>query len=192
MALSPDLRRRILAHVDGGHSKQEAAEKYEVHRTTVGRLLERRGQGKPLKADEPKGRKRKIQAEQAGLLRAQVAAHHDDTLEQHCERWAREQGVRLSVTGMYCSLERYELTKKKTLKAVERDEAERQRWREQHQTRPVGDWVFLDGSGTHVAMTPPCARSPSGQGAYGEVPRNRGHDISLITTSKLAVPAYPA
>jgi transposase len=41
-------------------------------------------------------------------------------------------------------------------------------------------YVFLDESGTHLGMTPLYARSPRGHRAYGQVPRKRGSNISLL------------
>ena len=40
--------------------------------------------------------------------------------------------------------------------------------------------VFVDESGTHLAMTPRRARAPRGQRAYGAAPRNRGGNTTLI------------
>ena len=44
------------------------------------------------------------------------------------------------------------------------------------------DWVFLDESSTQLAMTPLYARSPRGIRAFGSVPRNRGSNVTLIST----------
>jgi transposase len=44
------------------------------------------------------------------------------------------------------------------------------------------DWVFLDESSTQLAMTPLYARSPRGTRAFGRVPRNRGANVTLIST----------
>ena len=40
--------------------------------------------------------------------------------------------------------------------------------------------VFVDESGTNLAMTPRRARAPRGRRAYGTVPRNRGGNTTLI------------
>lgn len=40
--------------------------------------------------------------------------------------------------------------------------------------------MFVDESGTHLAMTPRRARAPRGQRAAGAVPRNRGRNVTLI------------
>ncbi len=42
--------------------------------------------------------------------------------------------------------------------------------------------MFLDESGTHVAMTPRYARAPRGQRAYGRAPHNWGANITLVAT----------
>jgi transposase len=44
------------------------------------------------------------------------------------------------------------------------------------------DWVFLDESSTQLAMTPLYARSLRGTRAFGSVPRNRGANVTLIST----------
>lgn len=42
--------------------------------------------------------------------------------------------------------------------------------------------MFLDESGTHMAMTPRYARAPRGQRAHGRVPRNWGGNVTLVAT----------
>jgi transposase len=113
MAYSLDLRERIVSYVEAGHSEAEAAERYGVHRTTAGRYLKRKRSGKPLRADKPTGRRRLIDASKEKQLEAQVQAHDDDTLEQHCERWQKKQKVEVSVATMHRSVERLKFTRKK-------------------------------------------------------------------------------
>ncbi len=45
--------------------------------------------------------------------------------------------------------------------------------------------VFIDESGFNLAMTPLYARAPKGQRAYGQVPKNRGENSSLIAALSL-------
>jgi len=40
--------------------------------------------------------------------------------------------------------------------------------------------VFLDESGSHIAMTREYARAPIGMRAHGRVPRNRGHVLTML------------
>ena len=45
--------------------------------------------------------------------------------------------------------------------------------------------MFIDESGFNVALTPLYARAPKGQRAYGQVPKNRGENSSLIAALSL-------
>lgn len=45
--------------------------------------------------------------------------------------------------------------------------------------------VFIDESGFNLAMTPLYARAPKGQRAYGQIPKNRGENSSLIAALSL-------
>jgi transposase len=45
--------------------------------------------------------------------------------------------------------------------------------------------VFIDESGFHTSMTRLRARAPKGERAYGEVPRNRGKNTTLIASISL-------
>lgn len=50
---------------------------------------------------------------------------------------------------------------------------------------PSLDLVFVDETGTHIAMTPLYAYAPSGQRARGKVPRNYGATMTLIASLSL-------
>jgi transposase len=45
--------------------------------------------------------------------------------------------------------------------------------------------MFIDESGFNLAMTPLYARAPKGQRAYGQIPKNRGENSSLIAALSL-------
>jgi hypothetical protein len=62
--------------------------------------------------------------------------------------------------------------KKKTLRASEQNDAARATWREQMKHLLSQDLVFVDETGSHIAMTPLSASAPRGQRAIGKVPRN--------------------
>ena len=70
--------------------------------------------------------------------------------------------------------------KKKSLGAAERDEAQRQAFRDRLTTRLAADFVIVDESGTNLNLTPRYARAPCGQRAYGQVPRNTPPNTTLI------------
>jgi transposase len=46
--------------------------------------------------------------------------------------------------------------------------------------------VFVDESGMHTSMDRTRARAPRGERAYGEVPRNRGENTTLIASMSLS------
>lgn len=69
---------------------------------------------------------------------------------------------------------------KKSLSASERDETQRQAWREHAQDWEGADLVFLDESGCHISFTPLYGWAPRHQRATGSVPRNRGQNITVL------------
>jgi transposase len=75
--------------------------------------------------------------------------------------------------------------KKKTIRASEQKEAERAAWRTQAADLPSQDLVFVDETGSHIAMTPLYAYAPRGARAVGKVPRNYGAIMTLIASMSL-------
>jgi hypothetical protein len=75
--------------------------------------------------------------------------------------------------------------KKKTIRASEQKEAERAAWRKQAADLPSQDLVFIDETGSHIAMTPLYAYAPRGARAVGKVPRNYGAIMTVIASMSL-------
>ena len=69
---------------------------------------------------------------------------------------------------------------KKSLIATERDEAARAAWRAEAETLDPTQVVFLDETSTHTSLSRRYARAPRGVRAYGHVPRNHGHNVTLL------------
>lgn len=72
-------------------------------------------------------------------------------------------------------------TEKKTLEASERKEEERREWEEKAKHLDVRKLVFLDESGSNIALTRSYARAPKGKRARGSIPRNRGKNVTVIS-----------
>jgi transposase len=53
-------------------------------------------------------------------------------------------------------------------------------WRQEAQAIAAERWVFVDECGSHLALTPLYARAPKGERASGSVPRNRGHNTTIL------------
>ncbi len=75
---------------------------------------------------------------------------------------------------------------KKSKVAQERDEGARGLWRWLVSRFDVRRLVFVDESGMHTSMDRARARAPRGERAYGEVPRNRGKNTTLIASMSLS------
>jgi transposase len=71
-------------------------------------------------------------------------------------------------------------TKKKSLGASERDEAQRAAYREQISATAAARFVVLDESGSNLNLTRLYARAPRGQRAYGTIPRNTPRNTTVI------------
>jgi transposase len=74
---------------------------------------------------------------------------------------------------------------KKTVSASERNEEARQDWRERAETLPARRIVVIDESSTHLGMTSPYARAPSGKRAYAQQQRNYGKNMTLLAGLRL-------
>jgi transposase len=75
---------------------------------------------------------------------------------------------------------------KKSPVASERDEGARGLWRWLSSRFDVRRLVFVDESGTHIAMDRLRSRAPRGERAYGRVPKNRGKNLTLIASMSLS------
>ena len=69
---------------------------------------------------------------------------------------------------------------KKALAASERDEEARAAWRAAIAERDPEQFVFVDESGTHTALTRLYGWAPHDQRAVGSVPRNHGQNTTLV------------
>jgi transposase len=74
---------------------------------------------------------------------------------------------------------------KKSPLAQERDEGARALWRWLSSRFDVRRLVFVDESGTHISMDRLRSRAPRGVRAYGQVPKNRGKNLTLIASMSL-------
>jgi transposase len=99
-AYSEDLRSRIVAAVDGGMPRSEAARTFGVGRATVKRYLQlRRGTG----ALAPRPRRGPPSIKMSALAAAlppRLAEAPDATLAEHCAWYAEATGVRVSAATM--------------------------------------------------------------------------------------------
>jgi transposase len=112
-ALSPDLRRRIVAAVDAGTPKSEAARRFAVSLSSVKRFVAlQRTQGSLAPLPRP-GRTPTIRPADEEALWAQLAAHPTAILAEHCRLWEQTHGHRPGLSTMSRAIRRLGWTRKK-------------------------------------------------------------------------------
>ncbi len=109
---SLDLRARIVKAVDQGEGKTAVSKRFAVSLSTVKRYVKRQAQGKLGPSHHP-GRPRRLNSSDCELLRQQVEAHRDWTLEQHAAELGKETGIELKKSSVGNYLKRLGITYKK-------------------------------------------------------------------------------
>ena len=185
-AYSEDLRERVLRAVNQGHPRAEIVRFFGVSLATLKRYLKQRRDEGHVRPKAIPGRLPKKRAKLQAGLEAQLRAHEDATLEQHCELWEQAHGEPVSRWTMSRAIKHLGWTrKKKSLSASERNEGERAIWRVEASKHLAEEFIFVDECGSNIALTPLYARAPKGERARGSVPRNRGKNITLIAALSL-------
>jgi transposase len=113
---SKDLRLRVLAAVDRGMPRKEAARVFGVSEATIRRYLRLRretGDVEPKPVPGPPARKGTA-LEEAAALPAQVRTNPDLTLAEHCELFEDVHGVKVSTSTMSRAFEKLGLPLKKS------------------------------------------------------------------------------
>jgi transposase len=110
-AYSHDLRQRVIAAVEGGASRREAAERFEISVSSAIRWLERwTATGRA--AAEPQGGSRSPLEDHASWLLDLIAAQPDLTLEEVVAAM-HQRGIAGSRTAVWRFFERHEISFKK-------------------------------------------------------------------------------
>jgi transposase len=108
------FRDRLLRALDAGLSRAEATRTFGVTDRTIRRWQQRRRETGGVAPTPRVGRRRRIGPAAEARLRAQVAAHPDATLAEHCADWASAQGATVSLATMSRALARLGLPLKKS------------------------------------------------------------------------------
>jgi putative transposase len=110
--LSLDIRKRIVAAVEGGASRRSAAARFAVSESATIKLIQRWEQTSTLEPGQMGGHRPFALAEHDALVRELVAAYPDQTLD---ELWGRlvERGVVVGRTSVHRYLSAIGLTHKK-------------------------------------------------------------------------------
>ena len=110
---SLDLRERVIKARETGKSQAWIAETFSISVSTVKRYIQRyREKGSVA----PKAQKREeplIKESQRTAIEAMVASAPMATLEQYCQMWEKQSGLRVSIQTMSRVLLRFGLPRKK-------------------------------------------------------------------------------
>jgi len=185
-AYSKDLRERVVIAVEEGKSRREVARLFHVSLSTVKRYIKQWREEGNIDPKPIPGRPSKKLASQRAKLQAQLEAFPDATLQEHCDMWEAISGVKVSTSTMSRAILYEKWTrKKKTLQASEQREEEREEWLKQVKKLDRRRFVFIDESGSNIALTRLYGRAPKGKRAKGSVPRNRGKNLTVIASLSL-------
>ena len=183
-AYSLDLGARIIKTWQQGQTKAAIARLFMVSLSSVKRYVKKFIHEGHVYPKFQRRRTGKLTRKLRKALLRQVEAYPDYTLAQHAEN--KRNRVQVSESGLSRALRQMGITrKKKTLGAVERDEAARAIFREVISQLKADDVVVVDESGTRIGMIPRYARSLRGLRAYDQVIRNYGQNITLLASMNL-------
>src|SRR6266516_2763383 len=112
-AYSQDLRRRILHAVNQGKPRAEIIKTFEVSQATIKRYLKLRRETGEVRAKAIPGRPAKKGAALQAGLRAQLEAHPDARLEDHCRMFEEAHGMQVSTASISRAIARLGWTRKK-------------------------------------------------------------------------------
>lgn len=112
---SEDLRRRVLAAVDGGMSKWQAHQTFGISRSTIDDWLTLRSETGSLAAKTAYYRGRRPALEDSAELRAFIEQHQHRSLSEMATAWQQEKGERRCLATFCKTLKRLGYTRKKNV-----------------------------------------------------------------------------
>lgn len=176
-AYSNDLRERVVAFVEAGHSRHAAAAHFDVSVAFVVKLMTAwRTRGTVAPKLSGGRRHAKLEPHRAFLIE-QVKARDDITMPELAAALHKATGVRVAPASLSRWLIRAGYRFKKTLLASEQDRPDvrqaRQSWKDKRQPKMrLGPHrlVFIDETGTTTKMTRLRGRCPKGERLRSKAP----------------------
>src|SRR6267154_344256 len=109
---SDDLRERVIAAIEAGHTREEVAELFNMALSTVGGFIKRKRETGSVSPDKFGGYKTFSLEPHADLVRELVAEQPDSTLAELQSR-LKKRKVKVSQSGIFRFLNHIKLTFKK-------------------------------------------------------------------------------
>ncbi len=113
-AYSQDLRRRVIAAIDGGMSKMVAHKTFCISRSTIDDWLALRAEQGHIQPKVPVQRGPQPAIADLDMFKTFVQSHSDCTLAQMAQAWHHATGRRLSRNTFSLALKKISWTRKKS------------------------------------------------------------------------------
>ena len=182
---SNDLRQRVVAAVESGLSRRQAAEDFSVGASSVIRWSAQYRLTGSVSAKAMGGSRgsRIVDADREWLL-VRIAAQPDLTLEEMRRELAEQRGLVVGYGTVWRFFDREKQTYKKTLHATQQDRPDvaeaRACWRELQPTLDPSRLVFIDETWAKDNMSRLYGRSRRGQRLIGKIPLARWETTTFV------------
>src|SRR5215475_14053724 len=181
---SDDLRERVVAAIEAGHTRVKVAKLYNMALSTVGGIIKRKRETGSVSPDKFGGYKTFTLEPHTDRVKELVAEQPDSTLAELQVRLAKEK-VKVSQSGISRFLRHINVTfKKKVLHAAEQDRpdvaAARKALRKEQKILDPIQLVFIDETAATSKMTRLYGRAPQGKRLVDKVPHGHWKTTTFI------------
>lgn len=192
MALSMDLREKVMKAIRGGMSRRQAAARFDIGPATAVRWAKRveiTGEVAPAKMGGDR-RSRRIEAH-ADFILARIKETPDMTIMELRDKIRERHGVGFGYGTLWRFLARHRITrKKKTGHASEQDREDvasaREEWFEGQLDLDPEKLVFIDETSISTNMTRRFGRAPRGERCRASVPFGHWETKTLVAALRVA------
>jgi len=181
-AYSADMRERVIAEVEGGASRREAAEELEVSASTAivwVKCFRETGRC----AAKPRGGSISPLEKHADFLLGLIEKQSDLTLDE-VVLVMRKHKIPGSRTAVWRFFERHKIAFKKSLRAAEQERADvaqaRRRWMKEQGMFDPAHLVFVDETAANTKMVRLSGRCRRGERLIGRVPQGHWKTITFV------------
>jgi transposase len=181
-AYSGDMRARVIAEVEGGASRREAAEEFEISASTAIIWVKCfRETGRCVA--KPRGGSVSPLEEHADFLVGLIEKQPDLTLDE-VTLTMRKRKIPGSRSAVWRFFNRHNITFKKSLRAAEQERADvaraRRRWMREQSMFDPAHLVFVDETAANTKMVRLNGRCPRGERLIGRVPQGHWKTITFV------------
>ena len=192
-AYSANMRERVIAGVEGGSSRREAAEEFEVTASTaiIGvKCFRETGRC----AAKPRGGSISPLEKHADFLLDLIEKQSDLTLDE-VVLTMRKHKIPGSRTVEWRFFGRRKITFKKSLHAAEQERADvaraRRRWMQEQRMFDPAHLVFVDETAANTKMVRLSGRCRRGERLIGRVPQGHWKTITFVAALRRASALHP-